>query len=54
MHVDDHIQKVEDALDGMAADPDVTSEEYVDALRDLAFRCTAAASQHHAERMAQP
>lgn len=57
MNVDDHIENIEGALDAMATDPDVTSEDYVDACRDIAFRCTAAAdastaslpAQHYAE-----
>lgn len=49
-NVEDHIQNVEDALDAMASDPDVPSEEYEDALRDLAYRCTAAADQVKHER----
>lgn len=49
MNVADHIQNIEDNLDAMASDPDVTSEEYIDACHDLAYRCTAAASYHLAE-----
>lgn len=44
-----HIANVEDALDAMAADPDVTSEEYVEALQELGSRCEKSASAHWAE-----
>lgn len=38
----EHTQVVDDALDAMASDPDVTEEEYREALEDIGYRIEAA------------
>lgn len=43
MNIAHYDQQFDDLLDAVAADPDVTEEEYRDFLLDLSFRATAAA-----------
>lgn len=42
MNKDKHVEAVDAALDALAADSDVTHEEYIEALDDLASRIEAA------------
>lgn len=44
MNKEQHIEAVDNALDALAADPDVSPEEYVDALEDIRYRVDAAAT----------
>lgn len=45
MNANVHANLIDDQLDALACDPDVTDEEYIEVLQDTAQRCTASA-QH--------